>query len=124
MGFLENELRDMYTNTINYHVQPPSNTALTFTEWAYDELDEGNCDAALINYDSYEERSTTHRCDMMFVGKPVLTIYNAWPINPAYANSLSYWFRKLSWPSENAYFMDRHRSRLLPAMDCDPWNQK
>lgn len=48
-GFLEPEMRTLYTDTINYFVPPPTaSTSETFAQWGFEQIRAGNCDAALV----------------------------------------------------------------------------
>jgi len=119
-AFLENEMRAVYSNEINYRVEPRTNTALTFFSWGFEQIRSGQCDASLIDQTGYEEDPANQACDMMFAGSTALQIYTGFAANPQLADALSYWMRQLSWSAESSYLEVRHRRPLLPAMECNP----
>jgi hypothetical protein len=80
-AYLAKEMRAVYSNEINYRIEPATNTALTFFTWGYEQIRSGQCDAALIDLTGYEEDPTKQACDMMFVGTTVLQIYTGFAVS-------------------------------------------
>jgi len=119
-AYLADEMRTIYSNDINYRIEPRTNTALTFFTWGYEQVRAGQCDAALIDVTGYEEDPSKQACDMMFVGTQVLQIFTGFAAKPEYADALSYWIRQLSWSAEASHLEDQHRRPILPTMECNP----
>jgi len=119
-AYLESEMRAIYSSTINYRVEQRTETALSFFSWGYQQIRDGQCDAALIDETGYEENVANQACDMMFVGSVALQIYTGFAINPDYADAVSYWMRQLSWSAEASYLEAEHRKPLIPPMECNP----